>query len=690
MCWGQRVKTLRSSPKFIQSGIQEAQVSVSEGELLWQPSEEFVNNSNISRYIGWLKNKGIVDCTDYQQLWQWSVDDIEAFWASIWDYFQIVSDVPYEKVASSLEMKPGVEWFKGSRVNFAEHIMRHLKPGKTALFHLSELHPLDSVDGEELAAKVRTLATALRGLGVESGDRVCCLMPNIPETVIAMLAAISIGAVWSNAAPEFGNQTVLDRFSQIKPKLLFVSDGYPFGGKRFDRTEEIKAIVAGLGDSLQQVVYLPYLNPDQQEPPVKALLWESLFSGTDPGADNFNFERVTHDHPLWVLFSSGTTGLPKAIVHSHVGALLEIIKCMSFHMDMKPDSVGFFYTTTGWMMFNAVIGMMLTGAAVVLYDGNPAYPQPDLLWKMAADSGATNFGASPTYVQAMQKLGIEPGKLYDMSKLESILVGGTPSTPEIFKWFYTDVKEDLWVTSQSGGTEIVSGFVGATPTQPVYAGEIQARMLGMAIESWSDEGEALIGEVGELVCTKPFPSMPIHFLNDTDNERYNSSYFEDFPGVWRHGDFIKINERGGCYIYGRSDSTLNRYGVRIGTAELYRTVDVMPEVADSLVVCIELPGGDFFMPMFLQLAEGQSLTDDLVDKVKVELRTKCSPRHVPDKIYAIDQVPYTLTGKKMEVPVRKLLMGWPLEKACSRDVMKDPAAIDFFIDYVATTQDYKI
>jgi acetoacetyl-CoA synthetase len=665
-------------------------MAVTEGQLLWQPSQEFVNNSNVSQYIDWLRAKSIVDCADYQELWRWSVDDVEAFWASLWDYFQILSDTPYEKVVTSLEMKPGSRWFTGSKVNFAEHVMRHLQAGKPALHHLSEIQELESVDGAELASKIRRVATAMRQLGVKSGDKVCCLMPNIPETVVAMMAAISIGAVWSNAAPEFGNQTILDRFTQIKPKLLFVADGYPFGGKKFKRTEEIKTIVEALGDSLEHVVYLPYLEPDNKEAPVPSILWKSLLEDEDPGANNFKFERVAHDHPLWILFSSGTTGLPKAIVHSHVGALMELIKCMSFHMDLKPDSVGFFYTTTGWMMFNAVVSMMLTGSAVVLYDGNPAYPQPDLLWKMAADSGTTMFGASPTYVQVMQKLDIEPGKLYDMSKLTSILVGGAPSTPETFEWFYKSVKEDLWVTSQSGGTEIVSGFVGATPTQAVYAGEIQTRMLGMNVESWSDDGKPLVDEVGELICKTPFPSMPIYFLNDDNDERYQSAYFDDFPGVWRHGDFIKINERGGCYIYGRSDSTLNRYGVRIGTAEIYRTVDFLAEIADSLVVCIELPNGNFFMPMFVQLKADTELNEALINKINFELRTQGSPRHVPDKIYAIPQVPYTLTGKKMEVPVRKLLMGWPLEKAGSRDIMKDPTAIDFFLDYVATTEDYSL
>ncbi|MFP6656504.1 MAG: AMP-binding protein, partial [Myxococcota bacterium] len=471
---------------------------------------------------------------------------------------------------------------------------------------------------------------------------------------------------------------------------LFVADGYPFGGKPFDRRDEVEAIVGALASSLQQVVYLPYLRPNETTPPVDAILFEDLLSAEDPGRAKFRFERVAHDHPLWVVFSSGTTGLPKAIVHSHVGALMGMLSCMTFHMNLKPEDTSFFYTTTGWVMFTLQVSMMLTGCAGVLYDGNPAYPEPDVLWKMTAATGTTFFGASPTYVQLLANHGIEPGKAHDLSRLNSILLGGAPSTPETFEWFYRAVKEDLWVTSQSGGTEIVGGFVGATPTQPVYAGEIQVRMLGMDVDAFGDDAESLVGEVGELVCKKPFPNMPIYFLNDVDDKRYHEAYFEDIPGVWRQGDFLKLNERGGAYITGRSDATLNRFGVRIGTAELYRTVEKLPEVMDSLVVCVELPGGEFFMPMFLQLAEGVVLNEALEKKISRELREQCSPRHIPEKYYAIDEIPYTLTGKKLEIPVRKLLLGWPLEKAASRDAMSNPAAIDYFIDYVATTTDYKV
>lgn len=659
-------------------------MTVTEGQLLWEPGREFAAKSNINRYIRWLKANGVVECSGYHELWQWSVDCTEAYWASLWDYFGIISDTPYEKVTDNLEMKPGNRWFIGSRVNWAEHILRHEKAGKAAIYSLSETRPLAALSWTELASKVRILAARMRSMGVTPGDAVCCLMPNIPETVIAMLATISIGAVWSNAAPEFGRKTILDRFSQIKPKWLFVADGYQFAGKAFDRREETVAIVKALADSLQQVIFLPYLDEGNTIETPGVTTWQELLTGEDPGRDNFRFERVPHDHPLWVLFSSGTTGLPKAIVHSHIGALMGMTVQSLFHLDLKADDISFFYTTTGWMVFNMVIGMMLAESSIVLYDGNPAYPQPDVLWKMAADTRATGFGASPTYVQLMEKLGVRPGERYDLDQLRWIACSGSPAAPETFEWFYKNVKRDLWVSSQSGGTEIVGGFVCASPTLPVYAGEIQCLGLGMAVEAWNDRGEPVIDEVGELVCTKPFPSMPLYFLNDEDNLRYREAYFDEFPGVWRHGDFIKINQRGGAYIYGRSDATLNRYGVRIGTAELYRTVENLPEVTDSLVVCVELPNGEHFMPMFLQLAPDMALDEHLQKKITAELRSNCSPRHIPDGFYVIDEVPYTLTGKKLEVPVRKLLLGWPIEKAVSKDSMRNPKSIEYFVKFAAS------
>lgn len=664
---------------------------VSEGQLLWTPDQAFIERSNLHAFYAWLKKERGLDFKgDYEQLRQWSVNEIEHFWEAVWDYFDVLSGSPYKQVLDSRKM-PGAKWFEGSAVNYAEHLLRYeatAKPGEVAFHHLSETRPLKQLSWQELGTQVRTLATQLRKLGVMPGDRVVSYIPNVPETAVAMIATIAVGAIWSSAAPEFGVKTVTERFAQIEPKVLFAADGYRFGGKDFDRRGDIRSIVAAL-PTLEQVIYLPYLDADATLDGVANVTsYADLMDGPAPSREEFRFERVPHDHPIWVLFSSGTTGLPKAIVHSHVGVLVEHLKLMHFQLDLKPGSNMFFYSTTGWMMFNLLVAALLTGSAATLYDGSPGYPEPDFLWKLAGDTRATMFGASPTFVQMMEKAGLEPGKKFDLSALECVMAAGAPSTPETFAWFYKGVKEDLWVTSQSGGTEICTGFVGASPDLPVYAGEIQTRMLGMDVHAWSDDGRELIDEVGELVVTSPFPSMPIKFWNDPDGKRYHESYFDVFPDVWRHGDFLKINKRGGCYIYGRSDSTLNRYGVRIGTAEIYRSVEQQPEVADSLIVCCELPGGNFFMPLFVKLKPGFELTGEVGKAINARLRQDYSPRHVPDKIYAVEAVPYTLTGKKMEVPIRKILMGWTPEKAASRDAMANPGSLDYFVEFAETSADY--
>ena len=663
------------------------EMKVTEGQLLWEPSQVFKDESQMSKYMAWLEREKGLSFERYQDLWKWSVDHLEDFWVSIWDYFAILSDAPYDQVVSSLEMGPHVEWFKGAEVNFAENILRAVALDKPAIHSLSEIRSQTTMNGDELHSKVRQLATFMRRQGVMKGDAVCSVLPNIPETCIAMLATISIGAIWSSAAPEFGSKTILDRFSQIKPKLIFMCDGYVFGGKAFDKSEVNQQIVDELEGSIKHVVFLPYHQDDVIGPEVKngaCHSWNEALSEIDPGASSFIFERVPNGHPLWVLFSSGTTGLPKAIVHNHVGVLLEFYKLLSLHFNLDEDKAAFFYTTTGWVMFNLQIGMLGTGSAIILYDGNPAYPGPDILWKMASETGATMFGASPTYVQVMEKCGIVPKDSYDLSKLECILLSGSPAMPESFAWFYENVKENLWLTSQSGGTELASAFVGSNPLEPVYAGEIQGAMLGMAVESWDDNLQACMEREGELVCLKPFPSMPIYFLNDKDGTRYFNAYFADYENVWKHGDFIKINQRGGCYVYGRSDATLNRYGVRIGTAELYRVVEQLSEIADSLVVGFELPNGEFFMPMFLQLEEGIEFDHVLEEKIKRKLREECSPRHVPDNFYLIDEVPYTLTGKKQEIPVRNILLGRKEIQSLRRDTMRNPHAIDYFIKFAQT------
>lgn len=659
---------------------------VNEGDLLWTPSESFARGTNIARYMDWLAAQRGRRFDGYEALRQWSVDEADAFWASIWQWCGVQHDGSAARVTDGAPM-PHTRWFPDARVNYAEHVLRHAASASAAhpaFHHLTESTALQTLALPELASQVRRLAERLRAMGVRPGDRVVAYMPNIPACAVAMLAAASIGAVWSSAAIEFGARTVIDRFAQIAPKVLIAGDGYTFGGKAFDRRAEVAEIAQAL-PSLETLVWVPQQEADPQVPAAVAQVrFDALLTGPDPGAKHFRYERVASDHPVWIVFSSGTTGLPKPIVHSHVGVLVEHLKLMTLHMDLGPGSVMFFYSTTGWMMWNLLVAALMTGASAVLYDGSPMHGGPECLWKLAQNTRATCFGASPTFVQMMEKAGIAPGETFDLSALRSIVLSGAPSTPETFDWFYRAVKRDLWVTSQSGGTEICSGLVGAAPLLPVHAGEIQTRMLGMAVQVWSDDGQSMVDEVGELVVTQPCPSMPVRFWNDEGDARYRESYFEHFPGVWRHGDFMKLNARGGCYIYGRSDSTLNRHGVRIGSAEIYRVVEELDEVADGLVVCCELPGGRYFMPLFLRLREGLELDDALRKRITERLRTLCSPRHVPDVMVQAAQIPYTLTGKKMEVPVRKLLMGWPVERAASRGAMADPKALDFFAEFART------
>jgi acetoacetyl-CoA synthetase len=648
------------------------------GEKLWEPSEERVRNSKVAAYMRALNAKHGLNLKTYDDLWRWSVADIEAFWLSVAEFCDVKFHTPPTAVLGKREM-PGAEWFPGATLNFAEHMVRHAQPGTPALYTQSETQPLTALLWDDLLHDVRRIALALKALGVEKGDRVVCLLPAVREPVVCFLAAASIGAIWSMCSPDFGKKSVIDRFAQIEPKLLIVGDGYRYGGKLFDRRDEAREIIEAL-PTLQHVVWTPLLDRAADCPVANHVRYDDLLAAqTD--TSSFRFEPMAFDHPLWVLYSSGTTGLPKAIVQSHGGITLELLKVNELHSDCRPGEVFFFYTSTGWMMWNFLLSFMLSGSVPVFYDGHPTYPDNDVLWKMASEAKATAFGGSPTYIQMMQAAGVVPKERYDFSNLRYVMCAGSPVTPEVMQWFYDSVGDDLWVTTQSGGTDICSGFVGPSPLLPVHAGEMQCRLLGVDVCAFDDDGEAVVGEVGELVCRQPMPSMPLYFWNDPDGERYRTSYFERWPGVWRHGDYLEVTERGTCRISGRSDTTLNRFGVRIGAAEIYRTVESMEAVADSLIVNLELPGGAFFMPLFVKLAEGVELTEGLTAAIKARLKAETSPRHVPDAIFAVENIPYTLTGKKTEVPVKRILSGTPAQKAISVDALRNPGAVDFFADF---------
>jgi acetoacetyl-CoA synthetase len=649
----------------------------SEGILLWEPSEGFKEKARISHYMKWLKDEKDLSFEDYAELWEWSVTDLDGFWASIWEYCGVKASKPYERVLARREM-PGMEWFTGAELNYAEHFFRDAPSDEPAILHQSEIRPLGQMSWRELRERTAALAAGLKSMGVERGDRVVAYLPNIPEAIIALLACSSIGAIWSSCSPDFGAGSVVDRFKQIEPKVLFAVDGYRYGGKDYDRTQ----IVAKLQEeipSLQKTVILPYL---EEEPDTSSLedvtTWDELLAEHE-GAE-LTFEQVPFDHPLWVLYSSGTTGLPKAIVHSQGGVLMEHLKKVVLHIDLEPGDRFFWFTTTGWMMWNVVVAGLLTGATALLYDGNPGYPDMNVLWEFAEQTGMTCFGTSASYLTSCMKTGIEPGKDFDLENLEAIGSTGSPLPPEGFEWVYEHVKEDLWLFSTSGGTDLCTAFVGGVPLLPVRTGELQARSLGAKVEAFDEEGNPRIDEVGELVITEPMPSMPIYFWNDPGGERYRASYFDVYPGVWRHGDWIKVKQGGACVIYGRSDSTINRGGIRMGTSEIYSAVEKVEEVADSLVVDVLRSGGDSFMPLFVVLQEDVELDDDLKNRIKQSIRENTSPRHVPNEIFAVPEIPKTLNGKKLEVPVKKILSGTPPEKAASKDSLSNPESLDTFAE----------
>ncbi|HEY8083670.1 MAG TPA: acetoacetate--CoA ligase [Solirubrobacterales bacterium] len=647
-------------------------------EQLWRPSAELVERSRMTEYMHWLEAKRGQKFDGYPDLWRWSVDDLEGFWSSIWEFFDVQADGSYENVLGSSEM-PGARWFPGTSLNYAEHVFAGKDDAETAILHASELRELDELSWGELRAQVGAVAAGLRELGVERGDRVVAYLPNIPEAIVAFLATASIGATWSSCSPDFGPASVIDRFAQIEPKVLFAVDGYRYGGKDFDRRDVVAELQAAM-PSLEQTVLLPYLDPDPDLFPLDeaATTWPELVAKGE--GEELRFDRVPFDHPLWVLYSSGTTGLPKAIVQGQGGILLEHLKKLNLHVDAHPGDRLFWFTTTGWMMWNFLVSGLLTRAAIVLYDGNPGHPDMGVLWDLAERAGVTMFGTSASYIAACMKAGVEPGSGRDLSRLGAIGSTGSPLSPEGFDWIYEHLGADTWLFSTSGGTDLCTAFVGGVALLPVYRGELQGRALGAAVEAWDEDGNAVTDEVGELVVTEPMPSMPVFFWGDPDGSRYRASYFEMFPGVWRHGDWIEITSRGTAVIYGRSDSTINRSGVRMGTSEIYRAVLDVDEVLDALVVDVPRPGTEGWMPLFVVLRDGARLDDDLRREIARRIRTQCSPRHVPDEVFTIAEVPRTLSGKALEVPVKRILMGTPPEKAASRDSLANPEALDWFVE----------
>ncbi len=640
--------------------------------ILWEPTKESIENSNLLRYQGWLKDKRNLHFNNYEELWKWSVDHIDEFWESLWEYFSIIHEGNFSSVRSPQPM-PGTRWFEGTKLNYAEHVFRNFKAGEKAILYSNEQMPMQEISWDELTSNAASFQSYLKSVGVKEGDRVVAYLPCIPEATVAFLAVNSLGAIWSSTSPDFGTQSVIDRFAQIEPKVLVTVDKYSYGGKTFDKKDVVDAVVKAI-PSIEKVVLICEGKPHNEQ----YIPWEDTIKSTSA---TLTFTRVEFNHPIWVLYSSGTTGLPKAITHSHGGILLEQLKYLTFHKDLQPGESCFWYTTTGWMMWNHIQATLLCGGVMILYDGSPAFPDLNVLWKLAQDSKMNHFGTSAGFLLANLKAGITPGKTFDLSALRAIGSTGSTLPPEGFKWVYENVKDDVWLTSMSGGTDVCSGFVGGNALRPVYEGEIQCRTLGCSLYAYDEEGNEVYETVGEMVITKPMPSMPVFLWNDENFERYTESYFEMYPGIWRHGDWIEITDHDGVIIYGRSDATLNRGGVRIGTSEIYRAVDQIKEIKDSVIICLERDKGEFYMPLFVMMNENEELSEELKKKIKKVIREAYSPRHVPDEIIATPDIPYTISGKKTEAPIKKIFMGREPEKVVNKGSLRNPDSMKYYVEF---------
>jgi len=652
---------------------------------LWRPSPQRVARARVSDYTAWVSRRLGRDFPDYEALWRWSVEDANAFWLSIWDYFEVRSpDAP--TVALGRRQMPGAQWFPGLRVNFADQVFRHASADRPAILFREETGEGGASQGEdigweELRRRVAVFATALTQMGVQSGDRVAAYLPNRPEAVVAFLACASVGAIWSMCSPDMGAPSVLDRFHQIRPRVLIAADGYRYGGKSFDRRDTVAELRAGL-PTVEALVWVPVLGggvePTAHTGDGGVFDWRDLQRGEAELAPAW----LPFEHPLWIVYSSGTTGVPKPIVHGHGGIILGLSVTQALHNDLGPQDRYHWYSSSGWIMWNCQVGGLLVGSTICLYDGNPGFPDLGALWRFAAEVKASFFGAGAAFYASCLKAGIRPNQQGSLAALRSVGSTGSPLSPECYEWIYASVGGgDIWLSPMSGGTDLAGPFIAGVPTLPVYLGEMQCRVLGAAVQAFDEQGRAVVEEVGELVCTQPMPNMPLFFWNDEGDARYLDSYFDMFPGIWRHGDWIRITARGGAVIYGRSDATINRHGIRMGTSELYRAVEAFPEVLDSLVVDLEYLGRPSYMPLFLVLRDGAALTPGLEADIRSRIRSALSARHVPDELLVVPEVPRTLSGKKLELPIRKLLLGHPAHKVVNPDAMANPASLAWFEEF---------